>query len=261
MNDTLKEPPIPNTLVALPLTQATPRRAMWGLFDRRERWSLSWRGRVIVGSALGLVAALLFNGVYPLLATTHRVDANVLVVEGWMHDYGLRAAVAEFRRGSYQRVFTTGGPVEGNGGYINDYYTNASVGADILKKYGIPDERLQMVPSRVMDRDRTYASAVALRNWFRAHDMRVQSLNVVTENVHARRSQLLFSKALGPEVSVGVIAVPNPDYDARRWWRSSEGVKDVFSESLGYFYARFFFRPFKDLDGTNKPVPAISSLK
>lgn len=247
--------------MARPLTHAAPHRAMWGLFDRRERWSLSWRGRIIAASALGLVAALLFNGVYPFLATTRRADANVLVVEGWMHDYGLRAAVAEFRAGSYQRVFTTGGPVEGNGGYINDYYTNASVGADMLKKYGIPNECLQMVPSRVMDRDRTYASAVALFNWFRGHELRVHSINVLTENVHARRSQLLFSKALGPEISVGVIAVPNPDYDARHWWRSSEGVKDVFSESLGYFYGRFFFRPSKDLDGTTKPVSAVSSLK
>jgi len=261
MNGTAKYSSTPNAFGASPLTQATSRRSMWGLFDRRERWSLSWRGRVIVASALGLIAALLFSGIYPFLATTHRVDADILVVEGWMHDYGLRAAVAEFRTGSYQRVFTTGGPVEGSGGYINDYHTNASVGADLLEKFGLPDEFLQMVPSRVMDRDRTYGSAVALRNWFREHDMRVRSVNVLTENVHARRSRLLFSKALGPEISVGVIALPNPDYDARRWWRSSEGVKDVFSESLGYFYARFFFRPSKDLGGTSKPVPAIGSLK
>ena len=94
-----------------------------------------------------------------------------------------------------------------------------------------------------MDRDRTYGSAVALRNWFREHDMRVRSVNVLTENVHARRSRLLFSKALGPEISVGVIALPNPDYDARRWWRSSEGVKEVGSETVAYIYARLLFWP------------------
>jgi hypothetical protein len=236
------------------VVQQSVRRWAWGLFEQKPRWSLSWRGKLL---ALLLVAGLgiaTFFCIHPFLAVTHRVGTNVLVVEGWMHDYGLRAAVAEFRCGSYQRVFATGGPVEGNGGYINDYHTNASVGADILKKYGIPDECLEMVPSRVMDRDRTYASAVALRNWFRGHDMHVRSLNVLTENVHARRSQLLFSKALGPETSVGIIAVPNPDYDARRWWRSSEGVKDVFSESLAYFYARFFFHPSQDLDDNNRPV-------
>ena len=226
----------------------------WGLFERKPRWSLSWRGRLLaVLLAIGFGITGFFR-IHPFLAVTDRVDTNVLVVEGSVRDFALRAAVAEFRRGSYQRVFTTGGPVEGSGGYINDYHTSASICADILKKYGVPPECLQMVPSRVMDRDRTYASAVALRNWFHEYDIRVRSLNVLTENVHARRSRLLFSKALGPEISVGIIAVPNPDYDARRWWRSSEGVKDVFSESLGYFYARFFFRPSKDLDGTNRSV-------
>lgn len=245
MSDAAKDLPIPNTFTASPLAQVAPCRAMWGLFDRRERWSLSWRGRLILASALLLVGALVLKGVYPFLAITHRVDANILVVEGWVHDYAIRAAIEEFRRGSYQRVFTTGGPVEGSGGYINDYNTAASVAADLLRKNGLSNESLQMVPSRVMDRDRTYGSAVVLRNWFREHNMPVRSINVVTEDVHARRTCLLFQKALGHDVAVGVIAVPNPDYDPRHWWRYTEGVKDVFAESVGYIYARllFFYPP------------------
>jgi len=220
-----------------------PRQGLWGTFVRKERWSLSARGWLIVFvAALGAFSLFLFR-IYPFLATNHRIDTDVLVVEGWIHEYATQAAVEEFRRGSYQRVFTTGGPVEGSGGYINDYHTNASIGAGLLKKYGLPDESLQMVPSRVMDRDRTHGSAVALRNWFCEHDMHIRSLNVLTENVHARRTRLLFSEALGPEISVGIIAVPHPDYDARRWWCYSQGVKDVSSEAIGYLYARLFFWP------------------
>jgi uncharacterized SAM-binding protein YcdF (DUF218 family) len=186
---------------------------------------------------------LIVLDIYPFLAVTHRVDANILVVEGWVHEYAIRAAVEEFREGSYQRVFTTGGPVEGTGGYINDYQTSASVGADLLTKSGLPNESVQMVPSRVMDRDRTYGSAVALRNWFHEHNMPARSINVVTEDVHARRTNLLFRKALGDDVAVGVIAVPNPDYDSRHWWRYSQGVKDVVSEAASYVYARLLFYP------------------
>jgi uncharacterized SAM-binding protein YcdF (DUF218 family) len=216
---------------------------MWGLVCRKERWSLSWRGRLILAFALLLVGALLLKSVYPFLATTHRVDTNVLVVEGWVHEYAIRVAVEEFRNNSYQRVFATGGPVEGHGGYINDYYTSASVGADLLKRSGLSDEFVQMVPSRVMDRDRTYGSAVALRNWFREHNMPVPSINVMTEDLHARRTRLLFEKALGHDAVVGVIAVPNPDYDARRWWRYSQGVKDVVSETVAFIYAKLLFYP------------------
>jgi len=75
-------------------------------------------------------------------------------------------------------------------------------------------ESVKMVPSRVMDRNRTYGSAVALRNWFRAHNLAACNLNVLTEDVHARRSRLLFQRAFGNEAKVGIIAIPNPDYDS-----------------------------------------------
>jgi uncharacterized SAM-binding protein YcdF (DUF218 family) len=228
---------------SVPLAQVTPARAMWGLFDRKERWTLSWRGRLIVTSALLLVSVLVLTGVYPFLAVTHRVDANTLVVEGWIHEYAIRAAVKEFQGNRYERVFTTGGPVDGTGGYINDFMTSASVGADLLKKWGVPDERLQMVPCRVMDRDRTYGSAVALRNWFRDHNVVVSGIDVVTEDVHARRTRLLFQKALGKDVQVGIIAVANVDYPANRWWHYSQGLKNVVSEFAAYLYARLLFFP------------------
>ena len=216
---------------------------LWGILIRKERWGLSLSGRLIVWTVIILAFFLFWLRVYAFLAVTHRVKANVLVVEGWIGEYAIHAAVEEFRTGSYQRVFTTGGPVQGTGGYINDYNTSASVGADLLKKLGLPPDLVQMVPSRVVNRDRTYGSAAALSRWFREHNMSVPKLNVVTENVHARRTRLLFEKALGPESAVGIIAVSNPDYDSRYWWRCSEGVKDVMGETVAYLYARLFFYP------------------
>lgn len=73
--------------------------------------------------------------------------------------------------------------------------------------------------------------------------MTVGSLNVVTENTHARRTRFLFQEAFGKNVKVGIIAVPNPDYDASYWWRYSEGVREVISEAIAYVYARLFFHP------------------
>jgi uncharacterized SAM-binding protein YcdF (DUF218 family) len=223
------------------LAQPSPRRALFGLVTRRERWSLSWRGRLILASALLLVGALCIKGVYPFLAITHSVNANILVVEGWIHEYAIRAAVKEFQTNHYQRVFTTGGPVVGSGEYINDFHTSASVGADLLRKNGLANGSVQIVPSRVMDRDRTYGSAVALRNWFRDHNMSVAGINIVTEDLHARRTRLLFQKAFGKDVQVGIIAVANVDYPANRWWHYSEGLKDVVSEFAAYLYARLLF--------------------
>jgi uncharacterized SAM-binding protein YcdF (DUF218 family) len=220
-------------------------KAFFGLFDRKPRWSLSLRGWLFLTVAFLLLAGVTLSFVHPFLAVTHRQNTDILVVEGWVHDYVIRAAVEEFKVGSYRRVFTTGGPVTGLGHYVNDYQTAASVGAGRLKAAGISNELVQMVPSRVMDRDRTYSSAIALRDWFREHNVPVRELNIVTEGLHARRSRLLFQKAFGDEVAIGVIAIPNPDYEATRWWRYSEGVKEVISETAAYLYARVFFHPGK----------------
>jgi uncharacterized SAM-binding protein YcdF (DUF218 family) len=253
MSETLKDPPIPNNFVALTSTHPAPRRAIWGLLDRKEQWSLSWRGRLLVISALLLMGGLIFKDIYPFLAITHRVGADVLVVEGWVHEYAIQAAVDEFKSGSYKRVFTTGGPVVGTGGYINDFYTSASVGADLLRRNGLANGSVQEVPSRVMGRDRTYASAVALRNWLREHNTPMSGIDIVTEDLHARRTRLLFQEALGDRINVGVIAIPNPDYDAKRWWRYSDGVREVIGESIAYVYAKLFFHPSATGRGDKQP--------
>lgn len=218
-------------------------KVFWGLLKRKERWGLSFRGWLLVGTVTIVTGVIGGRQVYPFLAVTRPVNTEILVVEGWIHEYAIRAGVEQFNSGHYRRVFSTGGPVAGNGSYVNDFQTSASVGADLLKANGIPDEMLRMVPSRVIGRDRTYSAAVALREWFDQQGVSVESMNVLTETTHARRSQLLFQKAFGDRVKVGVIAVRNPDYDPKHWWRYSEGVKDVISEGAAYLYAKCLFFP------------------
>jgi uncharacterized SAM-binding protein YcdF (DUF218 family) len=234
------------------LTSSPKQRAFGGLLVRKYRWGLSLPAKLLLLIVACVLLTIAFRNTYSFLATTQRVDSDVLVVEGWIHPYAIQVAANEFRNYSYQRVFSTGGPVVGKGGYINDYQTAASVGADLLKKAGIPPDLIQMVPSHVMGRDRTYSSALALRDWLHEHDVRVRSLNIVTEGAHARRTRLLFEKALGPDINVGVISVNSPDFDAKRWWHYSEGVEDVIDEGIGYLYARFVFPASSELPRSRK---------
>jgi uncharacterized SAM-binding protein YcdF (DUF218 family) len=180
---------------------------------------------------------------YGFLSTSQRYETDVLVVEGWVHDFAIKGAVDEYHSGGYKQILVTGGPVSGTGGYTNDYNTSASVGAERLRTAGLPGSSVRMVPSRVMERDRTYGSAVALRDWFHANDRVPHAINVVTEGPHARRTRLLFQRAFGNESKVGVIPISNPDYDGARWWHYSEGVKDVITETVAYLYAALVFSP------------------
>jgi hypothetical protein len=52
-------------------------------------------------------------GLHPFLAMNVPVDAQILVVEGWLPNYALKAAAAEFNKGNYSVLVTTGGPIEG----------------------------------------------------------------------------------------------------------------------------------------------------
>ena len=221
----------------------------WGMLSRKERWSLSLRGWIVLLTVLSCGVVLCFLGIHPFLAVTDRVSAQTLVIEGWVHQYTIKAGADIFRRGNYSCIFTTGGPVAGNGTYSGDADTTASVGASRLKREGIPKELIQIVPAHFVGRDRTYISAVALRDWFQEHNMRVHAISVVTEAPHARRTRLLFQKAFGRDVQIGIIAVQDPDYDPKHWWRTSEGVRDVVGEAVAYLYARIFFHP-----GSEKPM-------
>jgi hypothetical protein len=133
--------------------------------------------------------------------------------------------------------------VVGTGGYSSDFNTSAGVGAELLVKNGLRADQVQMVPAHAVGRDRTFFSALTLREYFRTNGLTVKSFNVLTEDAHARRTQRLFQTAFGETTTVGILSVPDPDYDAAHWWRSSEGVREVLSESIAYVYARFFFHP------------------
>jgi uncharacterized SAM-binding protein YcdF (DUF218 family) len=216
---------------------------MLKIVTRKERWGLSCFGYLLLFLVTASAFVFAFFQVYPFLALTRRVDSKVLVVEGWIQEYAIVEAAKEINSGRYERVFTTGGPIVGMGGYTNDYNTSASVGAERLRGAGVRSDLLQSVPARVNQRDRTYAAAVALREWTRVHDTPLTSFNVMTETTHARRTLLLYRQAFPKESAIGVIAIANPDYDGRHWWQFSEGVRDVISEALAYAYAKLFFRP------------------
>jgi uncharacterized SAM-binding protein YcdF (DUF218 family) len=227
----------------MPPLSAESRRWLGGLVTRRERWGLSARGWLAVLTLVVTAGAVFLFGVHPFFAITTRVETRLLAVEGWVDLYAIKVAAEEFRGGRYERVFTTGGPLPGLGGYTNDDSTSASLGAGRLRQVGLPPEVVQMVPSRVLARDRTYSSALALKAWCVENKIPLTRINVLTADVHARRTRLLFEKALGPGVEVGIIAVPHPDYDARRWWAYSQGVRVVLGECIAYVYARVFFHP------------------
>ncbi|MGQ4645784.1 ElyC/SanA/YdcF family protein [Lyngbya aestuarii] len=208
------------------------------LVHQQNKWTLTIQGRLVAAvSSIALMWFMLTN-IHPFLAVDHPIKADILVVEGWLPDFAVKEAIAEFERGGYQKLVTTGTPLE-KGFYLAQYDNFAELTAATLVELGFDRDRLVAVPAPEVVRNRTAASAIALRQWIRNSGLKIQSINLYTYDVHARRSWLVFKQTLAPSVKVGVISVKAISYEPKKWWISSAGVRTIISETVAYIYARF----------------------
>lgn len=215
------------------------------LLRRRQVLLPTWRGWLLIGFAVFWITFFAVRNVYAFLATADPLPGGVLVVEGWAADYALEAALAEFQSHHYDRIVVTGGPLEW-GAPLSEYHSYAERGAAILVKWGLSTNVVQAVPSPRVRQDRTYTSARSLKAWCQDREIQLTRVHLMTEGPHARRSRLLYRKALGPGVVVGVTAIEVREYDPKHWWRYSAGVRGIIDESIAYLYARFLFHPHAD---------------
>jgi hypothetical protein len=198
---------------------------------------------------LALIAGAAYTGmliIHPFLALDQPVVSDVIVVEGWVPDYALKRGLDLSVERKSRYLLLSGGTVKGE---VNpepgDTYAHMAmkrlqrISGNLPHVHPVPSPELMPRPVR----DRTYADALAVRNWLNNQGLSVRSINVLTLGPHARRSRLLFKKAFGPQVVIGVISIPDREYDPRVWWRYSEGVKQVLSEGAAYLYARLLFYP------------------
>lgn len=211
----------------------------FGLISRKPRWWPTWKGWLGICICAMAIMGWGLTRWLPFLATTAPVRGDILVVEGWLPDAALQQAVREFRTHPYRLLVTTGGPLA-QGSYLVRYKSYAQLAASTLANLGVHARHIAAVPAPWVRKDRTYASALALRRWIRAQGMSVHALNLLTLGPHARRSRMIFEKALGPAIRVGVIAVKDDAYDTECWWTSSAGVRTVIGESIAYIYARIW---------------------
>ena len=211
-----------------------------GLHCRRIAVRPTWRGWLAVWFFVALGVVVGGRGLYGFLAVQDPVPGGVLVMEGWVSDADLRVADVEFRRGGYRVWCVTGEPLE-KGSPLLAYHDYANLTVAAYTKLGGEAGLLQPVAWKTVRRDRTYASALALKAWLRERGYSAEKITIFTSGVHARRSRLLYATAFGPGSRIGVISTPEESFDPDRWWSSSMGVRAVVGETIAYLYARLLF--------------------
>jgi hypothetical protein len=218
------------------------RKPYFGLLHRRQFIVPTWRGWLVAFLFAGVTGVIGMRSIFGFLAIHDPLPGGVLVIEGWSPDYVIEGAVDEFRKGTYERICLTGGPID-LGHVLREHGTYAEYAEAFCLKLGVAAEVLNAIPAPRVERDRSYASALALRQWLREHGAMDSKINIIGNGAHSRRTRLLYEKALGPDVRVGITNIEENTFDPNAWWKSSQGVRTVLGETIAYAYSRVFFWP------------------
>lgn len=201
---------------------------------------------LVLSMFLVVLVLLLFffvHSIHSFLAPTQPIsNCKILVVESWIDHVELNQSVKEFERGDYKVVLVPGMPNQNT--LMNRFLkSNADICAITLACQGIPYTKIVPVRVSKVFRDRTYQSALLVRQWLESHHLENEPVNLFSGSVHARRSWMLYRRALGNKHKVGVISTIPFDYDAAHWWRTSNGFRAVVDEFVAYLYAALLFHP------------------
>jgi NAD(P)-dependent dehydrogenase (short-subunit alcohol dehydrogenase family) len=196
----------------------------------RRQWTFLIVAMLVVGFAFVLT-------IHDFLAITQRVEANVLVVEGWVSNHtAIREAAEEFKKGQYKLLITVGGPIGDVEGSVGQP-SAAILAAGELQELGVDNCLIVTLTAPTAVQHRTYTGALTLKDWLRESEPQTKTVNIFTIGSHARKSLVLFRKALGPHIDVGVIAGTDDEYNPDYWWMSIQGNYVIFRNLLGYLYA------------------------
>ena len=209
------------------------------LLQRRTVWCPTWLGSFCVALILAVPAFWWCSYGETFLSLTERRPAEVLVVEGWIGRDGVRAAATEFVEHDYRYVVAAGSVTTAER-WKEGGWSYAEGAEHELIRSGVPADRTIVASARNTERQRTFESAVAVRQALQAKDIHPKALDVFTWGPHARRSRLVFAKVESPDTKVGVVSWAPASYETVAWWGSSDRAKELLTETAGYFYEALF---------------------
>lgn len=212
------------------------------LFRPRQIWMPTIFGWSFLLVAILVMCLFTMRNIYSFLAPNEPLGARILVVEGWLAPKELDQAIDTFKKGGYELIVTTGGPISG-WPELPTHSNYAKVAADYLAQHGVARNLIIFVPTPSSAQERTFLSAVVLRDSAHQLGMKFDAIDLFSSGAHSRRSRLLFQMAFGQKVSIGVLTARPAEYDPKVWWRTSSGVESIVYQSLGLLWVKCCFWP------------------
>lgn len=215
------------------------------LASKRERWGLTIYGWLLIMVTIVAIVVTYVKTIVPFLSVEDTIDAEVLVVEGYIPDYSYPDIIRIFHKNHYELIVTSGVSFD-QGFYISGVKSSAELIRKSLIRLGFDSTKVVAVPVPPdVYKDRTWHSAFYSYHYLRKNHPEVHSINIVSLGPHSRRSKYLFEMVYEPEIRVGNIVMPHHSITANDWYKSSRGFKSVLDETISYIYAKLFFWPDK----------------
>lgn len=158
--------------------------------------------------------------------------ADIIVMLGDDNYNGDRAAHAAelYKAGLAPRVVASGR-------YIRPYATVSDLEAHDLADHGVPQSaivRFAHQANDTHDECEGIGHLMAQNGWKR--------ILLVTSSYHTRRSRYICSRLLPPGTILRMGAARDSEYDPDNWWRTRDGEKIFFHESVGIVVAMWELR-------------------
>ena len=216
---------------------------MPSLFKRRQVLMPTLFGFVVIVLVMATLSLAILKNMALFLAYTAPVQGQYLVVEGWIGEPALLEALTIYKTGKYQFLVTTGGP---DNRHIDALHkTFAEQSAAFIRDQGFDDTKLIVIATPASAQNRTFLSAVMVRDWLTENVATTSDLDVFSGDVHARRTHKLYKMAFADNTKIGIIAAQANGFDLQYWWRTSEGAKSVLAELIGLIWITCCFEPGK----------------
>ena len=168
----------------------------------------------------------------------HPVDADILIVEGWLDSVYMKTVMTEFNTKGYSHLFVVGECDPSEQKKYGMCVTERS--AQVLQQLGIEPSKITVVTVRPTVFHKTWSYALALRNYLDENNYKAKSANILSLWVHARKSFIIFQKALGPDIRVGAISAKHCRFSSEHWWLSMKGIYAVVKNGVAYLDALLF---------------------
>jgi hypothetical protein len=123
---------------------------------------------------------------------------------------------------------------------VNNYNSDAELAKNQLYSLGIDSSKIKTVPGKRARINRTLASALAVRNWLKTANIDIRGINIISLGTHTRRTWMTYNKILNEKYEVGIISLPENNYQNSRLNRVIKTIR----ETLGIIYYWIILIPY-----------------